>query len=88
MARLIVLAVFDRALGAYGRPFSVPARGIGVRAFGDEVNNPNSEYGKHPADYELWTVGCFNDELGEFEEGIVKKERISLGSDLLRGEKT
>lgn len=80
---LVVCAVFDRALGAFGKPMVVPARGVAVRAFGDEVNRQGSEFNMHPADYELWQLGSFDDASGEFS-GTKAKERIMLGSDAVK----
>lgn len=81
--KVIVVAVFDRAMSAFNRPFYVQARGLAVRSFADEVNRPDGELGKHPADYELWQLGTWDDETGEFE-GFKSKSRIALGSDFVR----
>lgn len=61
MNDLILLAVFDVMAGAYvGTPQGCPTRGVGERAFADEVNRPDSQFGRHPDDYELHEVGSFN----------------------------
>jgi len=81
--KVIVVAVFDRALGGFNRPFYVQARGLALRSFQDELNRPDSELAKHPADYELWQLGTWDEESGEFE-GYKAKQRIALGSDLVK----
>lgn len=55
-------SVFDQKAEAYARPFCAPTRGMAIRGFSDEVNRPESEMGKHAADYFLF-------EIGEFDEG-------------------
>lgn len=66
--KLVVCSVFDRAVAAYGRPMFFAAVGAGIRAFQDEVNNPEegSVINKHPEDYQLFHVGFFDDSLGRF----------------------
>lgn len=61
-----VVSVFDRAAQAYGRPFTVPSKGMAIRSFDDEVNREGSDMGKHPADYELYELGFFDDQEGKF----------------------
>lgn len=81
--KVIVCGVFDRALGAFGRPFFAAARGVAVRGFGDEVNNPQSEFSKHPSDYELWELATWDDQSGEFSM-VKAKERICRAADLVK----
>lgn len=68
MATLIVVAVRDKAMEAYMRPFFVPARGMAVRSFADEVQRAaqdNPIY-MHPGDYDLYDLGSFDEETGLF----------------------
>lgn len=64
----IVVAVRDSALVAFGRPYIVPAVGVATRSFSDEVNRvgADNEMIKHPADYELYELGTYDDETGLF----------------------
>lgn len=62
-----VLCVRDSALVAYGRPFVAPATGAAVRSFSDEVNNPQTDFFKHPADYELFLLGDYDDSTAKFD---------------------
>lgn len=61
----IIVAVYDvvAAVYAYEPQFAL-TRGAAERAFRDAANNPESDIGKHPADYELHEVGSFDDESG------------------------
>lgn len=80
----IVVAVSDRAVGAFMNPFTVPSRGAAVRAFSDEVNRADSEMNKHPEDYELHYLSEWDDETGSFSQGTEQKELLSRGKDVIR----
>lgn len=60
----IVVAVRDRMLNAFDRPWVVPAQGAAVRAFHDEIARPESQMSRHPEDYELFELGRFDDATG------------------------
>lgn len=64
--KLEIVAVKDRALDAFGRPFYVQTIGQAIRSFQDEVNNKESEIHKHPEDYDLYHLGTWNDDTGQF----------------------
>lgn len=65
---LIVLSVYDRAAQAYGRPLFMPAVGVAVRSFTDEVNREDAQNDmfKHPEHFELFELGSFDDSSGRF----------------------
>lgn len=63
---LQMFTVFDRAVQAFGRPFFVTHSGAAIRSFTDEVNNPQSEFHKHPDDYDLYAIGEWDDNTGIF----------------------
>lgn len=65
--KLKILAVKDRALDTFLQPMFTPAAGAGIRAFMDEVNNPESPMHKHPEDYDLFELGEFDNATGTFE---------------------
>ena len=64
---LKIVSVRDSAIDAFGRPIFVASTGQAVRSFGDEVNNAQGEMAKHPADYELYLLGSFDDSSGAFD---------------------
>lgn len=78
-----VTVMFDKALGAYSRPMFVQSRGQAIRAFGDEVNNPEGEIHRHPSDYELFYLGTYDDSVAHFESAEVM-ELLARGGDLLK----
>lgn len=64
---LQMCTVHDTATEMFGRPFFMVATGQAVRSFRDEVNNPDSEFSKHPDDYSLYHLGQYDDNTGGFE---------------------
>lgn len=65
---LIVCAVHDSAINAFGRPFFVNAKGQALRSFRDEVLrvDPANDLNKHPSDFTLYALGEFDDSVGRF----------------------
>lgn len=67
--KLICCSVYDSAAGAFGRPFFVPAVGIAIRSFREEVNrsgDPMNAMFSNPQDFELHKLGEFDDSDGTF----------------------
>jgi len=62
MGTLVMCAVRDSAVNAFARPFCVPSTAVAIRGFRDEVNRKGSEMNNHPADYELFEVGMFDED--------------------------
>ena len=58
-------AVYDVKAEAYGRPMFVPAVGLAMRAFMDEIKNQESQFCKYPDDFSLFKLGEFDDSSGE-----------------------
>lgn len=71
--KLIVCAIADVQMKAFARPFFVPTLGIAIRGFSDEVQRADSEMGKHPTDYSLHELGCFDEETGQFENLVAPR---------------
>lgn len=65
--KLQIVAVKDRALDTFMRPFYVPALGAAIRSFGDEINRVEGEMYKHPDDFDLFHLGTWDDNTGEFQ---------------------
>lgn len=77
-----VVCVRDLAAETFGRIFTVHHPAQAVRSFTDEVNNPESEVGRHAEDYELWSVGTFDDSSGKLTSNAA---RIVRAIDLKKG---
>lgn len=82
MAKNFVVSVMDRAMEAYTRPVFVPAIGIAVRSFTDEINREGGEMYGHPGDYDLYLLSEFDEVTGLFvplEGGI---RRLARGDEV------
>lgn len=80
---LQVFSVYDTAAGAFGRPLFLPAIGVALRSFTDEVNRPgqdNAMHG-HPADFILFHLGGYDDGNGRFSMMDVPV-RLVTGADV------
>lgn len=82
MTVLSIVSVKDLATETFGRPFAVNHTAQAVRSFTDEVNNPESEIGRHTEDYELWELGNLDDASGLIASNPV---RICRAIDLKKG---
>lgn len=64
---LKVFAVYDVKAVAYMQPFFSNSVGSALRAFGDASCEDRSPLSKHPADYNLFELGSFDDASGLLE---------------------
>lgn len=58
-----IFSVFDHKIEAYLPPFYTPKIAVAHRAFSDCINSPTHQFGKHPADYTLFYLGEWCDQL-------------------------
>lgn len=61
-----VFAVRDSKAVAFMQPFFSGANGAAIRAFADAANDGKSPIAMHPEDYNLYELGDFDDNSGEF----------------------
>lgn len=61
---LRMYTVFDQKAKAWLPPFFLPQEGVAIRTFGDCVNSPDHNFGRHPEDYSLFCIGSFDDAVG------------------------
>lgn len=59
-----IFSIFDKATGVYSQPHFMLHKGQMIRAFSDEVNNPESQFFKHPGDFTLYLLGEYDDNSG------------------------
>lgn len=78
-----VCCVFDVAAGVFSRPFFTASAGLALRSFTDEVNRAdvNNPMNTHPGDFQLFHLGSFDDESGEFKQDS-RPTRVCLASDV------
>lgn len=62
--KLYVVAIRDAAMDEFMNPWTVPAVGMAVRGFGDEVAKEGTPLFAHPEDYELFLIGEFDSQTG------------------------
>lgn len=88
MAKLIVCAVFDRAVQAFNRPLFVPHQNVAIRSFTDEVNRVDAEnqLAKHPEDFELHILAAFWEETGMFDTPDGGARVLCRAQDVVRKE--
>lgn len=61
----MVYTVYDSKTEAYLPPFFMKTKGQAIRAFTDTVNNRESQFWQHPADFTLFEIGEYNEASGE-----------------------
>jgi hypothetical protein len=83
--KLFIVTVFDKGAAAYNRPFFVPSLGLAIRGFQDELNREaeDNPMFKHPSDFELYSLGSFDDNSGEFT--TEKPHFLTSGSIMISG---
>lgn len=81
--RYKMVVIRDRAADVYNQPAFVPSLGIAHRSFADEVNlvDPNNQLNKHPEDFDLYYIGEWDDNTGEFD--AVRPQQIAVGKDVV-----
>ena len=65
--KLKLVSIFDAKAAVFSAPIAFPTLGTAERSFADEVNNANSQYGKHPEDYTLFHIGDYDDATGKVD---------------------
>lgn len=82
--RLQAFSVFDKIAQAFMPPFFLPNIGMAIRAFGDDVARPNSHLAKHPSDFDLYHIGCFDDNNADYFPFVpAERKLISRASDFI-----
>jgi len=84
MRKIIVCSVRDSAAQAFAQPMFFPALGVAQRMFTDEVNrqDPGNNLYKHPGDFELWVIGLYDEDDGQFECPADFRRCLVRGADV------
>lgn len=64
---LKLVSIYDAKAQVFSAPIAFPTNGVAERSFADEVNNPNSQYAKHPEDFTLFHIGDYDDATGKVD---------------------
>lgn len=59
-----IFTVHDIKAEAYLPPFTLPTRGLAIRAFNTMANDATHAFSQHPEDYTLFVLGTFDDSTG------------------------
>lgn len=80
-----IFSVRDSVAQVFGRPFYSVNAGAAIRAFSDQVNNPDpqNELFAHPSDFELYELGSFDDVSCRIEP-LPEPKPLVLGKSVLR----
>lgn len=62
-----IFTVYDSKLEAYMQPFFMSSKGQAIRAFTDTVNDPSTQFNKHPEDFTLFEIGEYDDQSGKVQ---------------------
>lgn len=78
-----VVAIRDRQLNAYMRPWFAQTVNQAIRTFVDELNReaPDNELAKHPEDYDLYHLATFDDNSGQFINTKTQPQQLCVGSN-------
>lgn len=79
--KMYVLAIRDRQQDGFSQPAFVPAIGLAVRGFGDEINNEQSPMFNHADDYDLYQLATWDTDTGEFTN-LDRPKQIAIGKEL------
>lgn len=77
-----IVSIYDNGIGAFGRPAFVRSKNEAIRSFGDEVQRTGSDQlgnqmAQHPQDFQLFYVGAFDDDSGQFVNVPERPEKIA-----------
>lgn len=67
MSKKNLYSLRDAKSGLYANPNAQQNEAILVRALTELANDPETTPGRHPADFDAYYVGLFDDESGRFE---------------------
>jgi len=75
-----VFTIYDAKAEAYLPPFILPKISMAKRTFSDCVNSSDHQFGAHPEDYTLFTIGTFDDETAQYNL-LLTPESLGLGNE-------
>ena len=80
-----IIAVRDRAADVFAQPIFVPAVGVAIRSFGDEINRKEAGnlMAQHPEDFDLYLLGEYDDARAAFILEEVPRQ-VAVGKDQVR----
>lgn len=76
--KMRLFAIWDSKAEVYSQVMSSPSSGSMIRSFADTVNDGKSDFSRHPADYTLFCVGEYDDQVGV----VTPIVHVNLGNGL------
>lgn len=64
--KIQIVALFDKKVGMYEKPGFARHLGDALRDYEHLRKDVNTKIGKNPEDFDLWKLGTYDDETGEF----------------------
>lgn len=62
----MIFSLFDKVSGGFMAPMFVANAAVVMRDIGDAVKKGDNPLAVHPSDFQLFELGSFDDESGEF----------------------
>lgn len=61
---MMIYAVYDVKAASYGTPAFLASKGIALRGFADVCANGQSQFAKHPGDFQMFELGSYDPNSG------------------------
>jgi len=74
-----VYSIFDSKSRVFSRPYYCINGDVALRGFAQLANDKQTEIGAHPADFTLFCIGTFDDELGALYS-LAQHENLGLAA--------
>lgn len=74
--KINLYSIKDTKMG-FQQVFCLPNNASAIRWFGDTVTNKDHPMNKHPEDYQLFSIGTFDDQTGEITSKVDFLENAS-----------
>lgn len=79
--KMKIVAIKDLAVQAFMQPNFVSHVGLATRQFGEVCNDEKHEFFRHAKDFEIYELGEFDDQTGEFDHNECPR-LLARASDL------
>lgn len=76
--KLPVVAVFDKKMALYERPFTCRMTAEAIREWDMIRKDTSTKIGKNPEDFDLFQIGTYDDEQGTLES-VIPKVHLATG---------
>lgn len=80
MLLLGIYGINDEPAEAFFNPFIARTNAEAHRSFGDSINDPQGNLGKHPSHFALYQLGTYDPSNG-YIDGLKKPVLVARGSD-------